>query len=184
MSTITKMQTTDSQKGAATLVRTCGRLKAGEAALVIANPETKDVADLVAAEARAVTDRVDLAVEPSAAMHGAEPGAETAAKMAQADVIFCLTSKSLAHSAARKAASDAGARYLSLADYSMAQLESPALDFDFSTLAETVERLGRAFDEGEAVRITTPLGSEVAFSIKGRSGNRAPGYVEKGGELS
>lgn len=178
------MYSNAAHEGAATLVHSCGRVEQSEKALVIANPATQDVAELVAQTAREAGAHVDMVVEEAAAMHGAEPSAETAAKMAASDVIFCLTLKSLAHSSARKAASDAGARYLSLADYSMDQLESPALNFDFASLTDTVERLGAVLDEGEDVRMTTPLGSDVTFSIKGRAGNRAPGYVAKGGDLS
>jgi len=174
----------EARRGADTLVRICGRLDENEAALVIADSETLDIAELVAHTARSISSRVDLVVEPPADMHGSEPSAETAKSMAESDLIFCLTSKSLAHSAARLKATEAGARYLSLPDYSVAQLESPALDFDFTSLVEVVNEIAVKLDGARSIRVTTPLGTDVEFRVDERTANRAPGFVSKPGDLS
>lgn len=177
------MQMSDPQAeaGALTLVNVCAGLKQGERALIIANEETRDVAEIVRAIASEVSSDVEIIVEPTAQMHGSEPSARTAAKMLKADVIFCLTLKSLAHSQARLKATESGARYLSLADYSMDQLRSPALTFDFACLLSEVERLGSKLDAGKRVRVTSAGGTELQILVEGRKANRAPGVVTSGG---
>lgn len=173
----------DGAKGASALVQTCANLSEGERALVIANSPTLDVAELVKLAALRITEHVDLIVEPVARMHGGEPTAETAEKMLEADVIFCLTQKSLAHSQARLNATNLRSRYLSLADYSMEQLESAALLFDFRTIVTQAERLATSMDGAERISVSSIGGTQIDFSVVGRDANRAPGVVSRRGDL-
>lgn len=169
--------------GSERLVRFCAGLRSHEKVYILANPATQDVARYVYQAALEVTEDCLLEMVPEADMHGASSPASVAEAMFNADVIFCLTRMSMAHSEARKAATDNGARYLSLPDYSLDQLASPALLFDFSSIGQTVTALADTLDGGEVIQLTTGLGSKLVLNVKGRIANRCPGLVHESGSL-
>ena len=103
--------------------------------------------------------------------------------MSGADLIVGLTSKSMAHSKARQRATDGGARYLSLPDYSMDFLASPALQVNFRSLYPTVRMVADWFTGGREAEVSTRAGTNVRLNILGREGNCCPGYVERPGDL-
>jgi 2,5-dihydroxypyridine 5,6-dioxygenase len=165
------------------LVRACGSLRAGERVAVIADERTLDVARLVADRCAGLAGEVSFRRVPLAAMHGTEPPPEAAAEMRRADLIFGLTHFSMAHTAARRIACEAGARYLSLPEYSLALLENPAVRVDYRARAPLVRAVADAFTAGAFVRVTSPRGTDVRLDIRGRTGNYCPGFVAGPGEL-
>jgi 2,5-dihydroxypyridine 5,6-dioxygenase len=165
------------------LVVACGSLRAGERTVVVADPRTLEVAQLVAERARPLAGEVVLCEIETAAMHGAEPPRGVAAEMLRADVIFGLTHFSMAHTAARRAACEAGARYLSLPEYSIGLLENPAVTVDYRARAPVVRAIADAFTAGSSVHVTTPRGTDIRLDIAGRTGNSCPGFVDGPGEL-
>jgi len=165
------------------VVRGCGSLRAGERALIVADVRTIEVARLLAERCAGTAGEVALRTVPLATMHGTEPPAEVAAEMKRADVIFGLTHFSMAHTAARREACAAGARYLSLPEYSFELLENPAVRVDYRARAPLVRAVADAFTAGEFAHVTSPFGTDVRLDIRGRTGNACPGFVERPGEL-
>ncbi|HEX3551352.1 MAG TPA: hypothetical protein VHT53_13290 [Candidatus Elarobacter sp.] len=165
------------------LVRACGSLRAGERAAVIVDERTAEIGRLVADRCAELGAQVALRSVPLAAMHGTEPPADAAAEMKRADVIFGLAYFSMAHTAARREACAAGARYLSLPEYSLALLEDPAVMVDYKARAPLVRAVANAFTAGDFVHVTSPGGTDVRLDIRGRTGNYCPGFVEAPGEL-
>jgi 2,5-dihydroxypyridine 5,6-dioxygenase len=165
------------------LVRRCGSLREGERALVLADERTFEVGRLVAERCAGIAGEVSLRSVPLAAMHGTEPPAGVAAEMKRADLIFGLTHFSMAHTSARREACAAGARYLSLPEYSFELLENPAVMVDYRARAPVVRAVADAFTAGAFARVTSPLGTDVRLDIRGRTGNYCPGFVDGPGEL-
>src|ERR1700722_9422513 len=166
-----KIMDNEYQKGAQQLVRKCACLKFNETSYIIANPETEDVAHYLHEAILQVSPHCQIDIIPPASMHGTDAPNHVAKNMLNADVIFCLTSMSMAHTEARQAATKKGGRFLSLPDYSLAQLASPALLFDFSSLKNKVETLSDILDKGNLVKIITPLGTSLKLNISGRKAN-------------
>ena len=110
------------RRGAARLVNYCARVVPQDRIAIIADPDTLPVARYVvdALESRVANLRLD--VIPQLAAHGAMPPQHVSATFAWANVLFGLTRMSMAHTVDRKRATDRGARYLSLPDYSLEQL--------------------------------------------------------------
>lgn len=169
--------------GARTLVETCAKLRARETALILSTPETIDLGEIVRSAAEAQGSRAIHRRLPAMVMHGTEPPDDVAAEMPDYDVIFCLTRFSLAHSHARRRATDRGSRFLSLPDYSKDVLASNALQVDFDSLVAPCERLASMIDRAARIRVTSAAGADIAFSTGGRRANRAPGIVDKPGQL-
>ncbi len=169
--------------GARHLVRHCGGLIAGENVVVVSDPSTQAVGQLIAEEAQAAGGIVTWLEAPLLVMHGQEPGSEIAQAMLKANLILGLTSKSMAHTGARRAACNAGARYLSLPEYSLELLAEPAVKIDYMQAGAVAKRVADAFTNGRSARITTALGTDITLYFEGRIGNNCPGYVVLPGEL-
>ncbi len=170
--------------GCRTLVRTCADLKPGESALVITDPATSRLGLELERAIRDVTGRVEHVTIPPLDRHGQEPPADVAGKMLRAAVIFGLPRYSLAHSQARLAASQAGARYLSLPDYSFDILAGDALQVDFRALSPTADALANILTAGRTVRVTTARGTDFVAGMAGRAANAAPGWCAAPGTMA
>jgi leucyl aminopeptidase (aminopeptidase T) len=171
------------RRGAERLVDRCARVRSGERVAVIAEQDTLAVAEYLADEIRQRTEHLRLDVVRPLAIHGAPPPAQVGATFAWADVLFGLTRSSMAHTAERKRATDRGARYLSLPDYSLEQLAAPSLAFDFGSAVPVARRLKQTLDRGRRVRVTTEAGTDVQFVIEGRTANATPGVCWEPGSL-
>lgn len=165
------------------LLHHCGSLCAGETIVVVHDAASAPVADLLAERARETTDDVRRFEIPAFEHHGQEPPVEVADAMAKAQLVAGLTRLSMAHTQARQRASQAGARYLSLADYSLELLDHPAVRTDFRARGPVVRAVADRFTHGGGARITTELGTDLHLEMGGRTGNCCPGYVEAPGEL-
>ncbi len=181
--TLLRIMSDLSSFGASTLVNTCAQVKENELAMIIVTPQTIDVGFAVFSELSKATQNIVFECMPERGMHGQEPTESVAMNMLKSDVIFCLTPMSLAHTQARKSATGAGARYLSLPDYSMDVLQSKALHTDFTALVSECDGLADVLDHGAVVHVTNTAGTNIEFSIKGRHANRCPGIVNKSGQL-
>jgi leucyl aminopeptidase (aminopeptidase T) len=166
------------------LVSHCADLRDEDRALVISNPETRILGELISDAARFISCRIDHLIIPPLTMHGQEPPDEVAKAMLESDAIFALTRYSMAHSKARSNASRRGARYLSLPDYSEAILLSQAMLADFRGLTTAADKLAAVLSDGDEVRLSTPKGTNLVCSIKGRLGNPAPGWCRGPGTMA
>lgn len=99
--------------------------------------------------------------------HGAPMPDAVAAAMAQADVIIAPTTKSLSHTAARRAASDRGARCASM-PLVTEEIMARALRADPGGLKRLGSAYAHALTEGSRVHITAPGGTDVTLDITGR----------------
>ncbi|HOY69130.1 MAG TPA: aminopeptidase, partial [Candidatus Ozemobacteraceae bacterium] len=172
------------RRGCEALVRMCGNVRWGEAALVVTDPTTRELGNCLMEVLAAATNRAELVVIPRARIHGQEPPDDVAAKMRAADVVFGLPCMSMAHTQARLAASVAGTRYLSLPDYDFEQVASPALQTDFRALTGLADRIARLFTRGLQARISSAAGTRLDLDISGRIGNAAPGWCAERGALA
>ena len=166
-----------------TLLQTCAGIKEGERLLLITDPSTEKVGELIAAEASKTAQAQCICID-ALEVHGQEPSAEAASLMLESDVVFGLTKKSLAHTQARFNFSKQGGRYLSLPDYSLELLEHKSLCFDFGSLTDESKRIADALDQGSYVSIKTPLGTDFTCCLKGRTANACPGTALAKGELA
>jgi 2,5-dihydroxypyridine 5,6-dioxygenase len=164
------------------ILRACGHLGERETVAIIFDSGTRALAPLFAEQAKHAA-RVLTAEVPLAGMHGQEPPAHAAALMLEADLVVGLTTMSMAHTRARQEASQRGARYLSLPEYSMGLLADPSVTVDYVKVEPVVRRITDAFTNGSAVRVTTAMGTDISLDIRGRIGNCCPGFVREPGSL-
>ncbi len=168
---------TELDRAIRTVVRQCMGVNPGEEVLVICNPVTEEIGALMRIEAQGDGADATLAVMSERDSAAAEPPRAVAAAMREADVVLAPTIQSVSHTAARKAASEAGVRVGSLPGVTEEMLVRL-----MSSDLEEVRRRGWAvvstLNGGSEVRITCRHGSDLRFGIEGRLG------IVDAGELS
>ncbi|HET6830747.1 MAG TPA: aminopeptidase [Solirubrobacterales bacterium] len=167
----------DLERAVAAVVNDCLGVKAGEEVLVIANPATLGLGERLRGEAgRAGADAV-LTLMAERDSHAAEPPGPVAAAMRAADVVLAPTVQSLSHTAARKAASEAGARIATLPGVTEEML-ARVMSADMPELRRRGQAVAAILDSGAEARITCANGSDLRLGLEGRTA------IPDAGELS
>jgi leucyl aminopeptidase (aminopeptidase T) len=149
----------------------------GEELLVVCNPGTEEIGALMRIEAQGDGADATLAVISERESHAAEPPRAVAAAMAAADVVLAPTVQSLSHTAARKAASEAGVRIGTLPGVTEEML-TRLMGADLDEVRRRGWAIVTALNRGAEVRITCAKGSDLRIGIEGRLG------IVDAGELS
>ena len=156
------------EEGARLVLTTSASLRAGENVLVVADESTRTASEaFLAAAKRLGTDPVLMQIRARAA-DGEEPPEPVGTAMAASDLILLVTSRSLTHTHARRAANRAGARVISMPGVTADMLRDGGLATDWSRVHELVRRTARRLRGAHAVRLTSAAGSDLTFSIAGR----------------
>ena len=160
---------TDLGRAAASALGDCLALKADELLVVVADPGTATIAEVLVDTGRSMgaeTVLVDMSERES---NGTEPPRPVAAAMAACDVLIAPTTKSLSHTAARRAANDAGARVATMPGITE-EMMARTMSADFASLRPRSREVARLLTEGSEVRITSEAGTDLTLGIEGRTG--------------
>ena len=158
----------DLDRAVRAVVRDCLGVAEGEDVLVICNPPTRELGDRMRAEAEGAGADSVLAVMAERASHAAEPPGSIAAAMAAAAVVLAPTVQSLSHTAARKAASESGARIATLPGVT-AEMLARVMSADMEGLRRKGRAVADALDRGSEARISCPNGSDLRLGLEGRT---------------
>ncbi len=158
----------DLDRAVRAVIDDCLGVGAGENVLVIANPATLGLGERLRGEAgRAGADAM-LALMAERASHAGEPPPPVAAAMAAADVVLAPTVQSLSHTAARRAASEAGARIATLPGVTEEML-ARVMSADMDELRRRGHAIAAVLDAGAEAWITCERGSDLRLGLAGRT---------------
>jgi leucyl aminopeptidase (aminopeptidase T) len=157
----------DLDRAVAAVVRDCLAVKEGEEVLVVCNPATQRMGELLRNEAAEAGGDAVLAVMSERASHAAEPPATVAEAMAAADVVLAPTIQSLSHTAARKRASDNGARCATLPGVTEAML-ARVMSADMEALRLKGDAVADALNRASEAHITDTNGTDLRLDLSGR----------------
>ena len=136
----------------------CLAVTAGEEVVLLADDGTDP--DVVAGLSQGILERDAIplvARMPNPKLPGAEPPGAVAAMMLHATATIELTSLFIGSSAARRAATDRGARYLAMPGVRLDTFRPGGpLAVDFERLRIDAERVGAAWDRASEFRLTSP----------------------------
>jgi leucyl aminopeptidase (aminopeptidase T) len=158
----------DLDRAVGAVVRDCLGVVEGEDVLVICNPATRELGDRMRAEAESAGADSVLTMMAERASHAAEPPDSIAAAMAAADVVLAPTVQSLSHTAARKAATESGARIATLPGVT-AEMLARVMSSDMEGLRRKGRAVADALDRGSEARISCPNGSDLRLGLEGRT---------------
>lgn len=157
----------DLERAVAAVIDDCLGVRAGEEVLVIANPATLGLGERLRGRAGQAGADAVLALMAERHSHAAEPPRPVAAAMKEADVVLAPTVQSLSHTAARKAASEAGARIATLPGVTETML-ARVMSADMDELRRRGRAIAAILDAGSEARITCARGSDLRLGLEGR----------------
>ena len=167
----------------ANLLDGCLALRAGEDVVLLTDDGTD--AEVVHGLVEAIEDRRGTAVVtrlPRYAIPGSEPPADVAELLLATPAAIELTSTFIGSSAARQAATAAGSRYLTMPAVTRDTFRADGpLDVDFAGIRATTEAVARAWEGADRFRLTTPGGTDLAGSVRGRRGRALHGLAREPG---
>jgi aminopeptidase len=161
--------TAELDRAVKTVVRQCMGISPGEDVLVICNPVTEEIGALMRIEAQGEGADATLAVISERDSHAAEPPRAVAAAMAAADVVLAPTIQSLSHTAARKAASDAGVRVGTLPGVTEEML-GRLMTGDLEEIRRRGWAIVTMLNRASEARITCRHGSDLRIGLEERLG--------------
>ena len=157
----------DLDRAVRAVVRECLGVREGEEVLVVADPVTQRIGERLRDEAGEAGGEAVLAVISERPSHGAEPPRSIAEAMAASDVLLAPTMQSLSHTAARKRATDNGARAATLPGVTEEML-ARAMSADMEGLRRKGHAVAEALDDASEARITDANGTDLALDLSGR----------------
>jgi len=165
------------QESVRTVVRTCARVQPGELVCIAADTQTMPIAlALVEAVKEAGAEPVVVTMLPRRA-HGNEPPRVVAAAMKAADVVIQPVTYAMTHTDATRDALRAGARVLVLRGVTEDIMTHGAMLADYDRVDRVTREVQRRMTAANAVRVTTPSGTDLTLSVAGRSAVALTGRV-------
>jgi leucyl aminopeptidase (aminopeptidase T) len=158
----------DLDRAVGVVVRDCLAVASGEEVLVVCNPATEGLGTRLRSVAQEEGAEATLALMAERASHAAEPPRAIAAAMLASDVVIAPTVQSLSHTAARKAASEAGARIATMPGVTNEML-ARVMGADVGALRQRGEAICAALDGGAEARITCANGSDLRLGLETRT---------------
>ena len=117
----------------------------------------------------------------SGKINGEEPPPEVAELMQKFDVVFCPTAKSLTHTDARRAASAKGVRIATFPGITK-EVMIRGMNADYKSISKRSIKLKEILETGSIIKVTAPAGTDISFSIKGRTAYASKGLFHAKGE--
>jgi leucyl aminopeptidase (aminopeptidase T) len=158
----------DLDRAVGVVVRDCLAVAPGEEVLVVCNPATEELGRALRAIAEGEGAEAVLALMAERDSHAAEPPRAIAAAMLASDVVIAPTVQSLSHTAARKAASEAGARIATMPGVTDEML-ARVMGADVAALRRRGEAICAALDAGAEARIRCANGSDLRLGLETRT---------------
>jgi leucyl aminopeptidase (aminopeptidase T) len=157
----------DLDRAVRAVIRDCLAIKDGEEVVVVCNPATQNMGEMLRNEAADVGAEAVLAVMSERASHAAEPPRSVAEAMAAADVLLAPTVQSLSHTAARKRASEGGTRCATLPGVTEDML-ARVMSTDMEGLRRKGHAVADALDRASEAHITDSNGTDLRLDLSGR----------------
>jgi leucyl aminopeptidase (aminopeptidase T) len=157
----------DLDRAVRAVIHDCLAVRPGEDVVVVCNPATEGLAERLRRAAQAAEAEAVLAMMDEREGHGVEPPGPIAAAMLRADVIMAPTVQSLSHTAARKTATDAGARTATLPGATEEML-ARVMSADMPELRRRGAAVAEILTAGSEARITCANGSDLTLDVDGR----------------
>ncbi len=147
--------------------------------LVVTDAEKLTVANAFALTCRGLGAETVVAIMPLTGEHGNEPPTTIAAAMKAADIVFAPTTHAITHTRARLDAFAAGAKVVILRGVTEDMMVRGAMTVDFQTLQTRTQALARALTGANTITVTSDAGTNVTFSVAGRTAFSLDGFYHE-----
>lgn len=169
------------KKAADTALESGLRIREGETILICTDSLLKKIGQAFhEAAVRRGNETIYVEITPREE-NGEDPPEPVIEAMKASDVVIAPTSKSLTHTPARRAACEAGARVATLPGITEETM-TRCLAADLLKIAERTQAVAEILDDAKQVRITSPAGTDISFSIEGVKAIASKGLIHNPGE--
>jgi leucyl aminopeptidase (aminopeptidase T) len=163
-----------------TILRRCLAVRAGESVLVVVDARTRAIGAVLRDAASSLGAEAVLAEMDERATDGTEPPETIAAAMLAADVVIAPTTRSLSHTRARKAATDAGARATTMPGVTNEML-ARVMAVEHAPMAARSRAVAELLSEGGVAHVSCPRGTQLTLDLTGRQGIADDGVLTTAG---
>jgi len=127
-------------------------------------------------------NNVEFFTYPSVGKHGTYPGKEVEEKMKSANVAIAITNYSLTHTDARVNTCKVGGRVASMPMFVPEMFyKGGPMDSDYQEINKETKKIADWITKANEAKVTSPGGTDISFSVKGRNGMVDAGiFTEKG----
>ena len=151
---------------ARSVIRTCLQIRPFEPVLIVTDPESSAIGRALYEAAAEVTDRTLMMMMPTSHKKGSEAPDYVAELMRKQDVVILATKSSLTHTKARINASRTGrTRIISMPGINENMFSIGGMTADYNALQKEISGLTSIFRRKRDVRVTSPGGTDIRFSI-------------------
>lgn len=172
---------TDLERAALTAVRECLGVKSHESLLIVTDPPLAPLARVLAAAARPLAREVVVLEYGVRELNGQEPPPPVPQALAAVDAVLAVTTRSITHTAARRAATAAGARVATMPGITEACLVR-TMNADYHAIAARTERVAALLTRARVAHVTTPAGTDVTLPVAGIPAIASTGLILKPGQ--
>ena len=175
------MSITKLDSACVTAIKTCMGTKKDEKVLVITDEVKNEIGYALYSNALRLGHQALYVEMKSGKINGEEPPEAVAELMQKYDVVLCPTAKSLTHTNARRAASAKGVRVATFPGITK-DVMIRGMNADYNKISKLSIKLKGILEKGSHVRVTSALGTDISFSIKGRTSFASKGLFHAKGE--
>jgi leucyl aminopeptidase (aminopeptidase T) len=168
------------ERATETVVGPCLGVQPGEDVVIVVDTTTEAIGDALRRAVTAAGGEPVVTVMEPRSVDGEEPPAAVAAALAAARVFVAPTSRSLSHTRARKAASEAGARGATLPGVTEDML-ARLMATDFPLMAARSRAVADLLTSAREARVTCPRGTDFRVDLTGREGISDDGGLREPG---
>jgi len=166
----------DLERAATVAVRDCLGVRSDETLLIVTDPPLAALARVLAQAGRPLAREVIVLEYGERELNGQEPPAPVQAAMSSANAVLAVTSKSVTHTAARRAATASGTRVATMPGISEECLVR-TMNADYHAIAARTERVAAVLSRAGTARLTTSAGTDVVLSIAGIAAIASTGLI-------
>jgi len=151
------------------VVENVGGVRSDEEVVVLTDPLMVHVARPLASAARAAGATTSLLVKPRLSGHNVEQPAVVAGALEAADIVFDIGTYDIAHTDARRDASEAGTRFVLMRAVTE-DIMMDQLDTDYDALLDVTRAVAKIQTNAESARISNDRGTDLTVDLNGRRG--------------
>lgn len=158
-------------QSAKTVASTCMDIYRHENVLIIADPTTSEIGEVLYKAASEISERVLMVVMPKGKHHGDDPPPPVASLMKQQDVILAVTKYSITHTKARLDSTRAKARIATMPGMTIEMFTEGGIRADFAAIKTKISEVFGLMRRKRRVQVTTPAGTDISFDVFWRDWN-------------
>ncbi|MFB6254444.1 MAG: aminopeptidase [Halobacteriaceae archaeon] len=171
------------EEAASTAINQCMNLQSDERCLIVTDDDRLSIGQALYTAGKEISENTILLQYPPGDQHGNEPPKPVDLAMQNVDVVLAPTTKSLSHTRARDKANEAGARVATLPGITETVFET-GLNTDYESIKNQCDLLYEKLKTASEVRVTSPQGTDITFTVGKREWMRDTGIVHNAGEMS